>query len=282
MVITYTMIGGFRAVVATNIMQLAVVLSVFTAAVFLLKLKPVLPMTIKSFLAYDARFDTADWSHLGALFFLPLGYCLVGQDLAQRFFCARGPRTASLAALVAALVVVIFALMPVLIGFDVRLSSNYTPMSDYLLLDYVKTRLDPFFYYLLVCAVIAAISSTADAALCALGSSITEDFSLSTILPYSRALILFVGLSALIIAYQFDDILSVLSLSYELSVSVVLVPFLCAVLLKQPKLTAAVFSMLFGLAGFLIIRFLPIYPLKELFACGLSLIGYIFAHLRRT
>jgi len=295
-VIVYTMFGGLRAVVATQIFQIVLVLVVFLGMLAIYVWKRPLSFDLfhepfKHFTS-SSTFEDVSFRHLWALFLLPLFYALLSQDLGQRFFSSKTPVTASLAALFAGVLVLGFSVIPVMLGMEARHLGIEVELGHSAILTLLKQRLEPFFYYLVICAIIAAISSTADAVLCAIGSNVVEDFLLASTdgpidqhlsVLISRVVTLLIGLVALLIAYQFNDVLGMLSFSYELSVSCLLVPIVIGLFAKRPKLEAGAAAMIAGLIGFFCFRLypLPLVP-AELLSVILSLVGFLIGHFYRA
>jgi len=288
LVIIYTMFGGLKAVIATEIFQIVLVVAVFLGILLIYSWKR--PESFDLFwhpskiLAIHAMFAHPEPSRLWSLFLLPLFYTVLAQDLGQRFFSARTPTTALVSVLFALLIVLGFSCFPVIFGMEARQLGIEVAAGQSTMLVLLERTLEPFFYYLVVCAIIAAISSTADAILCAIGSNVVEDFLLVSSdgpvdkylsILISRVVILFFGICALIMGYQFNDILGVLSLSYELSISCLLIPIIFGMFSKNPKMESAIASMIAGLLGFIVCRFsLPFFMPCELLSVLASLVGY--------
>jgi len=136
------------------------------------------------------------------------------------------------------------------------------------------------FFILAICAITAAITSTADSLLCAISSNIAQDFDVSWLgfrskLILSQAVTLLAGISAFLTSYIVSkQILDVTIASYELSVCCLLVPFLFALFKNNLNKNAAICAAIFGLIGFITFRFYPIPINKEIVTLGLSLCGY--------
>ena len=76
-------------------------------------------------------------------------------------------------------------------------------------------------------------------------------------------------------SYFFNDILFMLILSYEFSVSILFVPVTMAIFSKNPSTKAAIVSMMVGIACFVGFRFwVPPIP-KEILTLVLSYLGFI-------
>ena len=289
LVIIYTMFGGLRAVIATEMFQIVFVMSI-TAFMLSFYLKDRSLAFDPSVYVHELLNTKPDKNFFndrhGVLFFMPLFYVFIAQDLGQRVLAARTSLVASASCLVAGLLILGFSLMPVIVGLEARHLGLVVKNGSVFLQLFAHS--EPFFYYLLICGVIAAISSTADAVLCAIGSNVIEDFGLGAEnnqsekyigIMLSRVVIFVIGIASLIIAYQVDDILGVLALSYEISISCLLVPVFLGLLIPKPKVEAALCSMAFGALGFVIFRLFPLGIAKEFLSIILSGLGFMIGYL---
>lgn len=290
-VIFYTMLGGLRAVLATESFQMLFIVATFLFITFLLlndeSISIYIPKNLSQLSMIGDYFSPISRNQGLVLLIMPMLYSVLAQDLGQRFFAARTPLIAGLSALLAGALVLAFASMPVLFGILARMLDIYN-VEDSIVLQLFSLRIEKFFYYLLICAMIAAISSTADALLCAIGSNWVEDFVLANYrdqvdqyvaLMVSRISVFFIGISSLIIAFYIEDLLFLLMVSYELSISCLLVPILFSLLLSKPRYESALLSVLMGLFGFFIVRHLGLFEPKEFVGLLCSFAGYIMGYL---
>lgn len=283
LVIIYTLFGGLRAVIATEIFQIIFVMSISSAMLAFYLKGHSLAFNPKDYVEelISTKFDRHFFSmRHGVLFFMPLFYAIIAQDLGQRVLSARSSLVASISCFLAGALVLVFSFIPVIVGLEARhLGLHVNVNSSVFLALFSKT--EPFFYYLLICGVIAAISSTADAVLCAIGSNVIEDFGLNLEhsekyigIMFSRIAIFIIGIISLVIAYQVDDILGVLSLSYEISISCLLVPIFLGLLIKKPPKEAGLLAMIFGIIGFFIFWIYPLGIAKEFLSIISSALGF--------
>jgi SSS family solute:Na+ symporter len=294
LLIAYTMFGGLRAVVASNIFHLFIISCVlFLLFILFVNHKShglLLAQVLKA--GTNPLFTQAPPEKSWMLLLLPFFYLCLAQDSGQRFFAAKSPKVAALAAFLAALIVMSLSFILVFFSMAGRLMAPDTSQSGMIFLALVKNSMSPFVYYVAICAFIAAISSTADSLLCALGANVAQDFFGSRKNPHdtyasillSRVLILLCGIFALIIAYSINDIVYLLSLGYELSITLLLVPIICGLIKPKLPKESAVFSMVFGLVAFFVFRFLSLPLPKELTiitcSCAGFVIGLSYAFLR--
>lgn len=284
-VILYTMVGGLHAVVLTDIFQVLVILAVF-CGVFLYAnfFGPwfdwhsigaiqkssfgVMPITINSFVA---------------TLFMPALFSLIEQDLAQRFFAARSKKTAAASALLAGAFMIVFALVPIYFGMQARLLGLPIAPGQSPLIPVVEFLTNELIVVLAFCAIIAAITSTADSLLCAISSNLAQDFDFSWVgkhsaLKRSQLITLLIGISAVAASYVVpQNIITILTGSYTISVSCLLIPLLFAYFVPAAQLSkkAAYWAVIFGILGLCVIPFWHTDLPKALLPLTLSLMGYI-------
>lgn len=283
LIIIYTMVGGLKAVVVTDVAQVWVIILVFSS-IFIYSLfgEPASFFSLPSFTAMQDGFSLGNVtpSALLATIMLPALFSLIEQDLAQRFFAARTQRIAALAAIGSSIFLLIFSLVPIYFGMKARMLNLDIMPGASPLIPVIEILTNEYVLIFAVCGIIAAITSTADSLLCAVSSNVAQDFDFSFLgiknqLRVSQLVTLITGIIALIASYLVSqNIISLLIASYEISVSCLLVPLLFAYFGKNLKKNAAIGAIIGGLAGFIIFRFYPIVLPKEIAALLVSLIGY--------
>jgi len=306
-VIAYTMVGGLKAVVATDTLQVGIIVAIFVG-IFLYALLTgqfEALLSCSQLAKTQSLFATKQISlnSLIGVALMPALFSLIEQDLAQRFFAARTKKIAAFAALGASGILIAFSIIPLLFGMKARLlgyvvegSSPLMPVIGYLAGDFVLA--------LAACAIVAAITSTADSLLCAISSNISEDFGPLLVktknkLKLSKIITLLTGVAAITASYLVkQNIIDVLVGSYELSVSCLLVPLLFAYFVKNPPKSAAIGAIACGLAGFVLFRMpnllvyfmgthptapigpaMPLMIPREIITLGMSLLGYAIGYL---
>lgn len=278
-IILYTMLGGLGAVVLTDAVQICFILVAFIS--FFIYMLPTFytsfidnPVDWTLFSDVKLSFDS-----LFGLIAMPALFGLIEQDLAQRFFAARSAFVARSSALFAGISVLLFAGIPLLCGMHARLlgvSANYASP----LMPYVQLYASPVYAVLIACAIIAAITSTADSLLCAISSNIFQDFDTAwlggSIITRSRLVTTVVGIIVLVVSRFIDThIIHILTSSYELSVCCLLVPMLAAYFQIKPNQSAALLSVSGGLISFVLFRYVSISMPKELIALVVSLLCFV-------
>jgi len=284
-VIIYTMIGGLKAVVFTDVAQVWVIILVF-GAIFLYCLftEPASFFTFnslvenqKSFLMEGASIPS---SSLLATIMLPALFSLIEQDLAQRFFAARTQKIAALSAILASVFLLAFSFIPIYFGMKAQLMHLPIEAGASPLIPVLEILTSQLVLIFAVCGIIAAITSTADSLLCAVSSNIAQDFNFSFLgikdqLKISQMVTLITGIVVLGASYVIShNIIGILISSYEISVSCLLIPLLYSYFGDNLKKNAAIGGIVAGLIGFILFRFYPIFIPKEIAAIGLSFIGY--------
>lgn len=283
-IITYTMAGGLKAVVITDLFQVLFIIIIF-GGLFLYALLFGSPSSVPLFSLIQQQhlFATSSLtlSSTVAILLMPALFSLIEQDLAQRFFAARSQRIAALSALCVSCFMIAFSFIPIYFGMQAKISNIPLASGANPLIPFLSTITPEVIVILAICAIIAAITSTADSLLCAISSNIVQDFDVTRLgiknrLTFSKIATSIVGIGALIASYFVpQDIINILIASYELSVSCLLIPLLFSYFKDNLKKEAAIGSMVGGLIGLILFRIIPIPIPKEIATLILSLIGYM-------
>ncbi len=80
-------------------------------------------------------------------------------------------------------------------------------------------------------------------------------------------------------AFLFDNVVTMLMISYELSVCTLFVPIIAALLSNQPSRSGSYLSMGLGALGFILFRQFDLLIPKEVMAVSLSTLGYIIGNM---
>ena len=277
--ILYTMIGGLKAVVATNIFQVLFIFIIFGGIfIYSIYLDPQSLITLAKTQKY---FNPPAFSatSLTATLLMPALFSLIEQDLAQCFFAAKNKRVAALSALGASICLLTFALVPIYFGMKAHFLGLSIPAGTSPLIPILQTLVPDMILILALCGIMTAIISTADSLLCAISSNIAYGFDLSflggTQLNRSKCITLFAGIGALGASYFVpQNVVRVLIESYEISVGCLLIPLLFCYFTDNVKKEAAIGAIIGGLIGLIGFRFwVPPIP-KEILTIIFSLIGY--------
>lgn len=278
-IIGYTMVGGLHAVVLTDLVQVTFIVITFVGIV------------AYSLFSFPHSFSFAALGHVQKQFsghlpsastlmpilLMPALFALFEQDLAQIFFASKTKKVATWAAILTTIFMLTFGLIPIYLGMQAKLMGVVDHQSP--LLGYIKTIANPFVLVMVASGILAAIASTADALLCAIGANITQDFSLHWIklpaLIKSKVTILFVGSAMLALSFIMpSNIIAILVKSYEVPVDCLLIPILGAYFLPQVSRSAGIGGLVGGAFGLLLFHVIIPVEFAALYALGLSLICY--------
>jgi len=296
-VIIYTVMGGLKAVVITDIFQVIFLVSIVSGVfVYSLFNGGISISSLGSATANQAgfaSFGSAFTKQLPVLLTAAI-YPLFGQDLTQRFFAARTKKIAALGAILAGVVIIGFAFVPVYFGMAAKIMNLTIPANTSVFYSVIGALTNDFILALVGCALIAAITSTADSLLCGISSNVVQDFG--CLLPLgcevegakrtllvSKITTLISGVIGVLIAYFSKDILSVMCQSYGVLISALFVPVLFCLISKKLKKEAAFASLFAGAASFFLIKLLSLYGVyaaSELMLVvvpvAVSFVGYVF------
>ncbi len=285
MFIVYTALSGLWGVTLTDAVQLAIIfVGVPIAALLALGEAGGFDGIRIAIQAQSMEID-ADrfFSPLGAGIGLVLAaivptmmYTLIGQDFYQRLFAARDEKVAFGAAIAAGVLLIAFALFPVVTGMAARAlfgadieAARAIPM----LIDEV---LPAWAAAIVIAAILGAIMSTADSLLMAGTSHVTHDLYVKLIDPgaeedpkrlltISRIVTVVLGLMALWMALNFEAIIGLLLMSYTLYAAGVFIPVVGGLYWKRATAPGAIAAILggsgFGLAaelGWFAVEALPL------------------------
>lgn len=282
-VIGYTMIGGLRAITINDMIQLALITVIF-GGIFIYTLFTN-PVSLSTVLASQATNFTpqSGQTNLLSIVLMPALFSLFQQDLAQRFFASRSQRVATVSAWYAGIFLIVFACIPVYFGMASKLVGLDSAQGNPLIL-FIDAQITGSLVALALCAIIAAIISTADALLNGISANITQDFNIKfpgcTSLTTSKITTLLVGLAALGASYIVpQDIIGIIINSYELSVSCLLVSLLVCYFKKEVRKQAAYLSIVAGFVAFIAFQWYPTSFPRELVSLSASAIGYLIGSL---
>lgn len=292
-VITYTMIGGLHSVVLADMVQVSFIIIIFTGV--FLKTILSLPSSIltfltsiytpKTFMLIQNQFKgSTNFSTLLSAFLMPVLFSLIEQDLAQRFFAAKSKMVARISAFAASLFILAFTCIPLFFGMLAKFKIGTLAIGANPLIAYLEHYSSPLVFILIVCGILAAITSTADSLLCAISSNISQDFNhiLKKPISITQAKLITCLTGVITLACSFfiqQNILGILGNSYKICVSCLFIPTIIAYFYDNLSARAGFLSMLFGGIGFVISLFMAASIQKELLPLGLSLLGYIIGSI---
>lgn len=288
-IITYTMLGGLSSIVLVDMFQMF-----FIIAAFIFTCKWIIPVKIIKYLtpvklAYIQRrlFATSisKYSVLSSLC-LPIFFSLISQNIGQNFFAAKTKATATISSFLAAIFLIIFSCIPIYFGImakiqGIKISNEINPFVVLL-----QKLCPPFIFVIIICAILAAIMSTASSLLCAINSNIVQDFTNYLNFEHkklwvTKSIALLVGLSALTVSiFAYGDIIAILEESYRISVVCLFVPIMIAYVSRPKKSLPAWISIACGLTAYIAFYFIDLpTTTKDIGALSCSLIGFIVGYL---
>lgn len=187
---------------------------------------------------------------------------LIGQDIWQRVFTARSPGVARVAGTAAGLYCVLYGLAAALIGMSARVLVPDLPDVNNAFATVIRVALPDGLRSLIVTAAIAAMMSTASAGLLAASSTLGEDLlprlrgGAASTVAVTRLCTALSGVLMLGMALVVTDVLSALTLAYNLLVGGMLVPLIGAIFWKRATAAAATAAMILGCAAasFMMVR----------------------------
>lgn len=282
-VILYTVRGGLKALISTDIVQALVFASVFLGTFTLILCKgaslPPLPV-------WEWTSGSVNLSKLCGWFFMPLLFMVIEQDMGQRCFAGESGKVVSRASLCAGIATLTICVVPVFFGVWGKQMGIEIQPGGSVLMAVISKMTSPWISALVGCAVLAAIISTATSLMNAISSNLASDFSWKgkgKNLSFAQWITGGICVSALLVAFFCNQIVALLILSYELSVSCLFVPICMALFLKRGSVASAAISLSFGALGFVLFRVYPIPFPKEIMSVIMSLIGYVLTErwLRR-
>lgn len=254
-VVVYSAVGGMWSLTLTDIVQFLIKT---IGLMFIL-----LPICLYRVGGWDqlvaklpaASFDfaTIGWSTILTYFLIYFFGILIGQEIWQRVFTARTERVARLAGAAAGVYCIVYGLVGALIGMAARVLLPDLDNVNNAFAAIVQAGLPEGIRGLVIAAALAAMMSTASAAMLAASTVLAEDLLPAlrggrtfTHVRSHRLLTLLAGVVTLGIALAVDDVLSALTCAYNLLVGGMLVPILGAIWWRRSTTAGAITSMLLG------------------------------------
>ncbi|WXL26015.1 sodium:solute symporter [Ectopseudomonas mendocina] len=257
-VVLYSTIGGMWSLTLTDIVQFMIMT---IGLVFVL-----MPMSISDAGGWDALvaalpasafdFTAIGWDTIITYFLIYFFGIFIGQDIWQRVFTARSETVARVAGTTAGIYCVLYGLAMVLIGMAAKVLLPDLANANDAFASIVQTSLPDGIRGLVVAAALAALMSTASAGLLAASTTAAQDLwplvsgkQSNEGVHVNRVFTLLLGVLVLGIALVVSDVISALTMAYNLLVGGMLIPLLGAVYWKRASTFAAIVSMALGSIG---------------------------------
>jgi len=282
-VIAYTTLGGFKAVVSTDVVQVqffVVAFSFCAAWIFFMGGGNNVELLMSS-----ETSSSFDWnlSKMFGWLLMPLFFMLIEQDMAQRCFSGESPKVVSKAFFWSGVFTMLICLFPISLGILARGIGLQFPEGRSVLMEMVSYSTNGYIAAFVGCAILAATVSTADSLISAITSNLSLDFDTfmtkGNEVRNSQIITVVISTAGIFLSFFFNNVVDVLIFSYELSVTCLFVPTLFAIFRKRGHWLSAGLSIGFGAVGFLCFRFAPDVILKELIVMFISLVGFGFGEL---
>lgn len=256
-VVLYSTIGGMWSLTLTDIVQFLIMT---VGLVFLL-----MPMSIADAGGWNALveklparyfdFTAIGWDTIVTYFLIYFFGIFIGQDIWQRVFTARSEGVAKVAGSAAGIYCVLYGLAGALIGMAAKVLLPDLENVNNAFASVVEHSLPNGIRGLVIAAALAALMSTASAGLLAASTTITQDLlpllrggrtSGNGDVHENRIATLLLGVVMLGIALVVSDVISALTVAYNLLVGGMLVPLIGAIYWKRATTAGAIASMTLG------------------------------------
>jgi len=229
-VILYTTLGGYLAVVWTDIIQ--------SIAIVLILGVMVISLLVPNWTTIEAQFYAADLSVDGYSFsalFAPFCFIFVAPHMVQRCFSAKTPHDASKACRLTAILLVLLTIVPLGCGLLGRFF-GFSPSNGAIFMQVAQKLSSPLIFTCASAAVLLALVSTTASVLLAITSNAVKDIPLFE--GSGKITTLFVGVGAFFLSSLSQDIVGCLVASYEICVATLLVPVIAALFTRRETLPA--------------------------------------------
>ncbi|QXH45581.1 sodium:solute symporter [Pseudomonas xanthosomatis] len=262
-VVVYSTIGGMWSLTLTDIVQFVIKT---VGLMFIL-----LPVCLYKAGGWDAlvtklpaasfSWTTIGWDTIITYFLIYFFGILIGQDIWQRVFTARDEKVCQRAGTTAGVYCVLYGLACAMIGMAAHVLMPDLANPNNAFAEMIKGQLPEGIRGLLMAAALAAMMSTASAGLLAASTTLTEDLlpklrgGKQSSLGINRLFTLLTGLVVLGIALAVNDVISALTLAYNLLVGGMLIPLIGAIFWKRATTAGAIASMSLGFATALFFMF---------------------------
>ena len=276
--VSYTVLGGFKAVVDTDIIQVLFILLTLFASLIWIDMQGI--SWSKAWEPAYFSMEKVDWAKW---FFMPFCFMLIEQDMGQRYFATKSESSIVPASVLSALLLMAGSSIAVMWGVLARVHGiAVDEAQNTVLATVVESLTNPTVATFFMAAIVMAVMSTTDSLLCSISAHLACDLipqqgvSPRRRLWTARLLTFLTGISALLLVYVFSSVVDMLMFAYELAVSLLFVPVLMAMLLSQPSSKGAMGSVIAGAAGFVLFRVVSPFGMpKEVLTLACSFLGYV-------
>ena len=255
-VVLYSTLGGMWSLTLTDIVQFLIMT---VGLVFIL-----MPMSISDAGGWDALvaalpasafdFTAIGWDTILTYFLIYFFGIFIGQDIWQRVFTARSEKVSRIAGSAAGIYCVLYGLAMALIGMAAKVLLPDLDNANNAFASVVQLSLPDGIRGLVLAAALAALMSTASAGLLAASTTAAQDLwplfsgrkGEEGSAHENRAFTLLLGVIVLAIAMAVSDVISALTMAYNLLVGGMLIPLLGAIYWKRASTLGSIASMVLG------------------------------------
>lgn len=271
-VVAYTALGGFSAVVKTDVVQILLIF------IGLILLGANIPIDEYRLVATELNMDISiDFSGFLNYIIWPCCYVLIEQDMVQRFGASKCLKTMRRGILISLVGYGCIAILPLVIGLLANLQNISINTQSSVLIAFSQTYLPAWVANVTIFILLMAILSTVDSLLCALSSLISCDklITLGQGQTYIKnSLITFtMGFLALAGGLFFESVLKLLVFAYGLTACALFVPVFIGILGWSKNTKAASFAMFAGVISYAFFAFIDAnFTIAALIFSGLGFI----------
>jgi SSS family solute:Na+ symporter len=288
-VVVYSTIGGMWSLTLTDIVQFVIktVGLMFVLLPICLYRVGGWDELVSKLPASNFSFTSIGWDTIITYFMIYFFGILIGQDIWQRVFTAKTAKVAKYAGTFAGFYCILYGLTCALIGMAAHVLIPDLDNVNNAFAAIVKVSLPDGIRGLVIAAALAAMMSTASAGLLAASTVLTEDLlpklrgGKQSSLNINRLFTLLTGFAVLAIALVVNDVISALTLAYNLLVGGMLVPLIGAIFWKRATTAGAISSMSLGFVTALVFMFkdgleanTPIY-----YSLAVALVSFVLVSL---
>jgi Na+/proline symporter len=270
-VVFYTYIGGMWSVAITDLIHMIFTVIGLIIATFIIVNKAggmqhIIAQTPSDYFNFLPQNSLHHWIfYIAAWLTVGLG-SIPQQDVYQRVMSSRTEKIAVNSSYVSALLYLTVALLPLLLGLAARIMVPGQNDAQLLLPNLIMQYTDTWVQILFFGALISAITSTASGALLAPSVILSENILKPRLknvpdkkfLLITRMSVVAIALISLVIALVSNDIYELVSQASQISLVSLFVPLCAGLFLKSKNETAAIISMISGMAGWMISLWLDI------------------------
>ncbi|VVB72230.1 Sodium:solute symporter family protein [uncultured archaeon] len=241
--VLYTAHGGQSSVVRTDLAQLLIIVCGMIL-LFFKSLSAAGPGLLAA-QSFPTSAQMGGWDVLSMVLVVGSAY-LVGPDMYSRLFSANSPKDARISAFIAAIILIPLSFIITLLGvFSGSLFPEASP--EQAIPSLLTSLLSPGMEGLVAAALLAAFMSSADTSLMTATSILTFDIYNRArpnavsghLLHFSKAMVLIIGASALLLAITIPSIIKTLLVAYNVFTSGLLLPVVCGFYKERLGLTSS-------------------------------------------